>query len=225
VNLLLALLCAGLLQVLTGHVRLPMLGFLSSFGGTGWGLAGASSLANCLRAFLLINVGIILSNLLPFYWFDGGYLLQAILWPWLGLYRAINGTCIVGMVVAVPMLLMSLPAGDFLGLIFWGLLFSSAYTRRKQLQAQGTEEVESAIAFSASARPDDSGVSRRARWSQAAKAAKAAAQQRREQEKVDAILAKVHEKGMQSLSWWERRTLRKATERQRQRELARNPRS
>ncbi|MGE5612059.1 MAG: site-2 protease family protein [Bacillota bacterium] len=225
VNLLLALLCTGLLGVLTGQVRLPMLGFLSSFGGTGWGLLNSSSLPSYLRAFLLINVGIILDNLLPFYWFDGGYLLQAILWPWLGLYRAINVTCIVGMVVAVPMLLISLSAGSFMGLIFWGLLFSSAYTRRKQLQAQGTEEMESGIAFSAAAGPEESGVSRRARWSQAAKAAKAAAQQRREQEKVDAILCKVHEKGMQSLTWWERRTLRKATERQRQRELARNPRS
>lgn len=40
----------------------------------------------------------------------------------------------------------------------------------------------------------------------------------REQEQVDRILAKVHEKGINSLNWLERRTLRKATEHQRQRE-------
>ena len=38
----------------------------------------------------------------------------------------------------------------------------------------------------------------------------------REQEAVDRILAKVHEKGIQSLTWSEKRTLRKATERQRE---------
>jgi hypothetical protein len=48
-------------------------------------------------------------------------------------------------------------------------------------------------------------------------------QERAEQAKVDAILEKVSNHGMHSLTWWEKRTLRKATERQRKRdqELAR----
>jgi len=37
---------------------------------------------------------------------------------------------------------------------------------------------------------------------------------------IDAILAKVKQKGLHSLSWWEKRALKKATERQRQRDLA-----
>lgn len=40
----------------------------------------------------------------------------------------------------------------------------------------------------------------------------------REQAEVDRILGKVHEKGIRSLSWFEKRTLRRATERQRQRD-------
>jgi membrane associated rhomboid family serine protease len=40
----------------------------------------------------------------------------------------------------------------------------------------------------------------------------------REQAEVDRILAKVHEHGIASLSWFEKRSLRKATERQRQRD-------
>jgi len=51
------------------------------------------------------------------------------------------------------------------------------------------------------------------------KVRKREAQERVEQEKIDAILAKVSAHGMHSLTWWEKRTLRKATERQRQRDL------
>ena len=40
-----------------------------------------------------------------------------------------------------------------------------------------------------------------------------------EQARIDAILDKVSAHGMQSLTWWEKRTLRKATERQRHRDL------
>ena len=42
-----------------------------------------------------------------------------------------------------------------------------------------------------------------------------------EQETIDRILQKVHEKGMNSLSWSEKRALKQATERQRQTEAAR----
>jgi membrane associated rhomboid family serine protease len=45
--------------------------------------------------------------------------------------------------------------------------------------------------------------------------------ERKEQETIDRILAKVHADGMNSLSWSEKRALRKATEKQRQREVAR----
>ena len=47
------------------------------------------------------------------------------------------------------------------------------------------------------------------------RALKVARDERRTQEKIDAILAKVHAKGMNSLTWFERRALRLATERQR----------
>ena len=71
--------------------------------------------------------------------------------------------------------------------------------------------------FSASPRP-----SRRkkmaAGWA-AMKARNRDKQAKAEQQKIDAILAKVSAKGMHSLTWWEKRTLRKATERQRQRDL------
>jgi hypothetical protein len=42
-----------------------------------------------------------------------------------------------------------------------------------------------------------------------------------ETQAIDAILQKVHLQGMNSLSWFEKRTLKRATERQRQRDAAR----
>jgi hypothetical protein len=56
------------------------------------------------------------------------------------------------------------------------------------------------------------------RWS-IKRAQKRAAEEQAEQGRIDAILDKVSAHGMQSLTWWEKRTLRKATERQRQRDL------
>ena len=47
------------------------------------------------------------------------------------------------------------------------------------------------------------------------------AAEKHEQEQIDRILQKVHDRGMNSLTWMEKRTLRRATERQRQADLAR----
>jgi len=182
--------------------------------------AAAAASAEILSIFILLNLGLIFINLLPYYWFDGGPLLQAILWPFIKLYNAINVTCIVGMVVAVPLFLLSLMSLSILSMIFWGLLFASSYTKRRQLQAAGPQELEEAIAWSANYSPNDPAPRKKLkkRWLNAAR--KRALAEQNEQAQIDAILAKVKEKGLHSLTWWEKRALRKATERQRQRDLA-----
>lgn len=167
-----------------------------------------------LLCLLFVNWGLVLVNVLPYHWFDGGFLLDAILTPFVGEHTGANATCIVGMVLAVPMCAFSLVAAQFIALVVWVLLFSSAYARRRQLQSEGTGTLDAAIA--ASAQGGSSPVRKRkwqqARWAKAA--ARRAAQARKEQLKIDAILEKVGAKGMQSLTWFEKRTLRKATERQ-----------
>jgi len=176
---------------------------------------GILSIRGLLLAFALDNWLLMLVNVLPYYWFDGGCLLQSLLWPIAGSYRAINITCIVGMVVAVPMFALSLIGQSFLGMVLWVLLFSGSYTRRRQLQAQGTGDLEDAIAWSAQATAR-TGPQSRAWFDRGAaqKAAKKNAQVRRERQKIDRILAKVGRTGMISLTWVEKRALRKATERQ-----------
>jgi len=165
-----------------------------------------------LWTVLQINIGLILVNLLPFYWFDGGYLLESILWPWLNRFRAINVTCIAGMCIAAPMLLFSLYGMNLFGMVYWALLFASSFSKRRELKAGGEES----FAYSAAAYESDRPTWARRKSARTARgAARAMATARREQEKIDAILAKVHASGMQSLTWSERRTLSKATERQR----------
>jgi len=172
----------------------------------------AAITAYLLFLSLQFNLGLILINLLPYYWYDGGFLLESILWPWLDRPRAINVTCIIGMIIAGPMCLYSLYTLNIMGLIYWALLFASSYNKRREAAFGGGEE---AYAFSAAAYESAQPAGRRkARWP-ARKAVKQAAAERREREKIDAILEKVHAQGMQSLTWLERRTLRKATERQR----------
>jgi hypothetical protein len=164
-------------------------------------------LTACLGTVAMINCGLVLGNLLPYYWFDGGYLLQSLLWPFLGAGGALNVTCIIGMVLAVPMFALALKGGSLFGLIFWALLFSSSYTARTQMMPEAEEYAESLYA--------GSGVSGRiqsGRWGQKS-AAKAQAKRRKLEEKIDAILAKVSAQGMNSLTWSERRTLKQGSER------------
>ncbi|HUO09735.1 MAG TPA: site-2 protease family protein [Phycisphaerae bacterium] len=227
VNAVLAALSAGVIYLMTADRHAIPLNPLTYF----FGMArlnhpnAAAWLLDIFFSFGSINLGIIGINLLPYYWFDGGPLLQAILWPFLKLYQAINVTCIIGMVLAVPMIMLSLLTGPMgiIAALFCVLLFASSYTKRQQLKAAGPQEMEGAIAWSASYNDySDEGRTRRKKIKKSwfNKARKRAKAEQQEQLKIDAILAKVKEKGLHSLTWGEKRTLRKATERQRQRDLA-----
>jgi hypothetical protein len=68
----------------------------------------------------------------------------------------------------------------------------------------------------------DTGMPKRKRTSKwaAKRAAKRIAAERDEKAHIDAILAKVSAKGMNSLTWLEKRALKKATEHQRRHEMA-----
>jgi hypothetical protein len=150
----------------------------------------------CLLNFALLNWGLVLINVLPYFWFDGGFLVQSILRPFLGGATALNITCIMGMVLAVPMFAVSLVHESLMALVFWTFLFMSAYN------ARNTMPVES--------EPPAGTGWRSRRWAQS-DFNRAAAKRRRQEHKIDAILAKVSAKGMHSLTWWEKRTLRKGS--------------
>ena len=160
-------------------------------------------LLDALVSFTIINWLLVLGNWLPYFWFDGGYLWQSILWPIAGGQNALNVVCIGGMILAVPMFCISLMDHDFLGMVMWVLLFSSSWNARTSMQVMDAEPALGG-----------GGGWRTRRWASAG-AARVAAKKKREEAKIDAILAKVSEHGMHSLSWGEKRALKKASERMR----------
>jgi Zn-dependent protease len=173
-----------------------------------------------------ISLGLLIFNLLPIYPLDGGRILQCLLWFKLRFYRATLITCMVGMIGSVLLAMY--------GIAFWstwyGVIvliiavscFITCFQTRAQLKAAGPWEFEDdGIDYSASLwHPDDhpkkhKKLSRRA----VRRLRRQAQQEEQEQAQIDAILSKVSANGMHSLTWLERRALRKATERQRRREI------
>lgn len=191
-----------------------------------------------------ISYALLIFNLLPVFPLDGGQLLQSILWKPLGYYRSMIITLNVGLVGSVLMFMVGVASfGSLMGgllLIFIAVsCFINCLRLRQMMKAEGpwafTDE-DGGMDFSASLgsgasggygaaygeptktrkRPKTGGWLAKFRAKQAVRAAEDEAA---EQEQIDRILAKVSAQGMQSLTWLEKRTLRKATEAQRQRDL------
>lgn len=163
---------------------------------------------------------LLLFNMLPIFPFDGGQMLQAALWPKFGYYRSMMFACITGMIGAVALAMLGLASGNFL-LVFIAISgFITCYQMRQQLLAAGPYGFANEPDYSSSLYDSEKVIRRKLGKRSIKRAQKRERQDRIEQRKIDTILAKVSAHGMQSLSWWERRTLRKATERQREAEAA-----
>lgn len=160
---------------------------------------------------------LLLFNLLPIFPLDGGQMLQTALWPVMGYYRSMNFACVTGMAGAVVLAVWGVMAGAFILLFVAinGLLV--CYQQRMYLRQYGPDAVMAFDDYGGYERAHRGGrhLSRRL----LRRARRQAAREQAEQARVDAILEKVSAHGMHSLTWWERRTLRKATERQRQRDM------
>ena len=164
-------------------------------------------------------------NLLPIFPLDGGQMLQAVLWPKFGYYKSMMFACITGMIAAVIAAMLGLATGQLLLMILAIMGFLTCLNMRRQLQAAGPWAFDENEGLYAAAYQPVTTKPTRASKSAARRAEKERAAERAEQEKIDAILAKVSAHGMNSLNWWEKRTLHNATERQRKRDLARGRRS
>lgn len=176
-----------------------------------------------------ISLWLFLFNLLPMYPMDGGRMLQEILWFKLGYYRSSLIAFMVGMITAVPVGLWGLMnIGSVFGLFIVLIAFSSflyCYQSRAAMKAEGpwAFEEENADYSAAMWKPEDDEPRRKPkRLSRRAmrKLRRQAEAEEQEQARIDAILAKVSAHGMHSLTWSERRALKKATQRQREVELS-----
>lgn len=172
-----------------------------------------------------MSYALFLFNLLPIFPLDGGQMFQSILWPRIGYYRSMTIACMVGMVGAGVLGLLGIVRGLDLLLICIAIsCFFYCRMRWIELKEMGPNEyaMEDGMDFSASLAPDRPGRRRRhmGRWT-ARRLRRQSQEEEMLQTRIDAILAKVSAHGMHSLTWSERRTLRKATERQRRLELSR----
>jgi hypothetical protein len=156
---------------------------------------------------------------------DGGQLLQSILWPKFGYYKSMNFACITGMVGAALGGMIALATFNiFLAFLAYSG-FMTCLNMRRQLLAAGPYgfQDEDGVDYSASlfnTTPDrEAAPHRKLNKRLLKRAQKREAGERAEQDRVDVILAKVSANGMNSLTYWERRALRRATERQRRRDL------
>ncbi len=167
------------------------------------------------------NLSILFFNLIPMYPLDGGKLAQICLWKPLGYARSMRVACKVGMVGAVLLAIYGLFNGSLFTIFLAAFGFYDCFQQLRILKEMRMEMEEEQYDLSAAwDSPDSPKTKKKRKKNWLNRARKRALNDQAEQARIDAILAKVKDKGLHSLSWWEKRTLKKATERQRQQDLA-----
>ncbi|MCH7700111.1 MAG: hypothetical protein IID37_00355 [Planctomycetes bacterium] len=177
-----------------------------------------------LLYFFGLNYLLLLFNLMPVYPFDGGRIFQCLLWPRKGYRDATMIASGVGMVGAIVLGLIGLLGGQYLllGVAVFG--YMTCYQQRQMLK-MGAFELDSEFGYDfsqgyQSLERSSERTPRPSYWARR-RAAKALARERREreriealQQRVDAILVKVHDHGLDSLTPQERGILEEASQRQ-----------
>lgn len=172
------------------------------------------------------NMFLFIFNLLPMYPMDGGRMLQCVLWgPFkFGYRKATLTTCSVGMVLAVLTGLFALWSSEWILIGIAVLGYMACYQERMMAKAGASKE-DGFMGYDFSggystldkktASPHQPGFF--AKWKQKRQQGKWRAQREREaaeQETVDAILDKVKNHGIASLTSKEKKMLEVATRRQ-----------
>jgi len=169
-----------------------------------------------------MNIILLLFNLLPIFPLDGGRFVQAALWPRVGYGRSMRLAVYTGYVGAIGLFIFGAVVGEWLliGIAFFGGI--TCWHTLKQLQwtasVMGGEENDvfaaaqwSESEITADAEPEAPAPGRGAR-----RAERQERDREAESSEVDAILAKIAQQGLDSLTDRERRLLQRATERRRE---------
>lgn len=231
VNVVFCVLAAGVLIATTGNwtVCSP-----NPFAGPGF--AATPELWQWyLWVFYWVNLMLLCFNLLPIYPLDGGQLFMTAIWPFVGLHRATEIACKVGIGGAIFLAGMAIMHQTAFMLIMIAIFGAMTCWQRLQALKYGMvvdERVQNYRPARRSGGPGfwsrlfgrRTGPPRRARRSAADENPNPSGweqQLSREQQlqaEVDRILAKVREHGVRSLSYTERQTLERATRELQERE-------
>jgi Zn-dependent protease len=215
VNVVICMGCGALLWAVNGWLPWNPLDFIPLHRAFSW-----FDPIRYIYQIYYVSYDLLLFNLLPIYPLDGGQMLHAGLWWKLGHYRALLIACVVGMVGSGFMIAVAIATRSLMLGLIGGSCFFNCFVNRKNALAMGPEEYADETDYSAAYEPATPKRHRRKTNQRALKKArKAAMDARLEQERIDQILAKVSAQGMASLTWSERRALRKATEHRRKRDL------
>ena len=230
VNVLLCAICTAVLIFWTG-----------SLGGVPWNplhpttpvdtsiyLAASDAQLWTMR-FFGISYFLLLVNLLPIFPFDGGRIVQALLWPSKGYKASMGIATTTGMIGAAVVGLFGLfTEKSWLLLMIAIFGYMSCYQTRRMLrefEEFGGGELDHALSrgygsFDGGEEPAERkpGFFERRRLRKSAERAERERQRREEHEQaVEAVLRKISESGIGSLTPRERRVLEEETERQRSR--------
>jgi len=180
----------------------------------------SSSTTYYLWWIFLVNYALLTFNMmLVFYPFDAGRMIQELLWMKVGYYKSMRFATVVGMIGAVAVVMFGLTVWSLMLILIGAFGFYTCYRQRQSLVEVGPDGFADEPGIYAAAYEFGSPKDKRRNERAARRAAQLARDEASEQKRIDAILAKVSAHGMQSLTWLEKRTLKKATEHQRQRDL------
>jgi hypothetical protein len=167
----------------------------------------------------LINYRLLLLNLLPIYPLDGGRMLQAMMSPMVGSSQSMLIEAGAGIVGAVGAAVAALVLQAWFLAACMGLCCYESYRQRLRLRETSPEHWGASVDFGGSLFGEEKPRRRHLSRRVIRRARKIAQAEKAARDRIDAILAKVSAHGMASLSWLERRRLRKATQQHRRSEM------
>jgi stage IV sporulation protein FB len=220
VNLMLCITCAAIVQFVAGQaVRLNPFHPLPPAQ-----IASAKNPALYAWWMFVVSYDLLILNLLPIVPLDGSRVLHALLRTSIGSQRAALATARLGMVGSVMLMVFGCaPIFHPFVVVIGAALLGCSYHQWSTVREIPTEHShgEPEFDYGAVLHPDPLPRARRrvSRW-KARRLRRQAEREAAELQLIDIILAKVSANGLRSLSWRERRALRRATRRQREMEPA-----
>lgn len=220
VNVIICLLCgAGLFLI---HGWFPLGPW--SFGEIHDSTPGWLQVSSYLFWLYTISYALLLFNMLPVFPLDGGQMLQSILWKPMGYYKSMMLALNVGIIGSILMIMAGVASiGAFSGGMLLAIIgvncLLNGIQMRTMIKAEGPWAFVDEDSFDYGRSLHEEHRRKKLSPRLFKKVRRREALERAEQERIDAILAKVSAQGMNSLTWFEKRALRKATEHQRQRDL------